>query len=67
MLMEIHFSMYLSIKSVTWGNNSNFPPHPSTKFIIDLWKLDMRPEIQIFAWKLIQNMLPTRANSGNWA
>lgn len=50
----------LSIKS-TWDNNSSSDPHPQAKFINNIWRLDMRPKIQLFPWKLIPDIIPTRA------
>lgn len=51
-----------SVKSAIWTNNTNIDTHPKAKFISSIWSLHMTPKIQLFVWKLTQNMLLLEAN-----
>lgn len=44
-----------SVKSTTWVNNSDIPFHRKAKFLNDIWKLRLRPKLQLFAWKLVRD------------
>lgn len=49
-----------SVKSVTWAENINIKPHWKAKSLNSLGKLNRRHKLQLFEWKLVCNMLPTR-------
>lgn len=42
------------------GNNSSVSPHSKAKFRNSLSKLDLRSKLQLFAWKLVWDIFPTR-------
>lgn len=48
------------IKTTTWADNISVKPHPKTKFLTSLWKLNFRPKLHLFAWKLIPDILLTK-------
>lgn len=54
------YSFFLFLKSTTWANITNIEPPPKANFINSLWHLNMRPKLQLFTWKVVRNMLPTR-------
>lgn len=54
-----------SIKSATWANNTDIPSYPKAKFISNLWILKLRSKWQLFAWKLVRDILPTRSKLRN--
>lgn len=50
----------LFVKTATWANNTSVRPHPKAKFINSIWKFNLRPEVQLFAWKLVGEIPSTR-------
>lgn len=49
-----------SIKSATWIQYNDLSPHPKTKLLNLIWKLDIPPKVKIFTWLLIRGRLKTR-------
>lgn len=49
-----------SVKSSTWAKNTNIKPYQKAKFFNSLWSLNLRFNLQIFIWKSVRNLLPTR-------
>lgn len=42
------------------ANNKTVNLHPKAKYISTLWKLNLRPKLHLFVWKLVQDILATR-------
>lgn len=51
-----------SIKTVTWANNSSIKARSKARVSNNLWRLDIWPKLQIFGWKLIHSIFPTKLN-----
>lgn len=50
----------LFIITTTWANNNSILPYPKAKFNNSIWKLSLRPKLQLFTLKLVHEILPTR-------
>lgn len=47
------------VKTATWANNNTVPPLPKAKLLNSLWKLNLRPNLQLFDWKFLREILHT--------
>lgn len=58
--MKFSSNSDFSIKAATQANNTLVKPYSKAKFITSLWKLNLRPQLHLFAWKLTREMFFTK-------
>lgn len=55
-----------SVNTATWAHNYAIKPHPKTKILNNIWKLNLILKIKLFSWKLLHDALLTRDRLRNF-
>lgn len=63
--MEFSSNGQFLVKFANWAKNSTVGPHPKVKNLNSLWKLNLRPQLYMFGWKLVRKILPTSGKLRN--